>query len=199
MTPRRLDPVQLRVLGCLIEKQRTTPEQYPLTLNALRLACNQATSREPVMELDEATVRHAAQSLGTIGYARLATGPGSRTAKYRQLFQEALDLMPAQVSILAVLMLRGPQTINELKARTARLAPIDDVGAELERLAQKELVELQPRQPGQREERWTHLLAAETGESFEPTAPESSTASLEERMATLEARFHELERRLGTP
>src|SRR6185312_15310224 len=97
------DAVELRVLGCLIEKQRTTPEQYPLTLNGLRLACNQSTSRDPVMELDESQVRAAAQSLGTKGYARLATGPGSRTAKYRQLFQEELDLMPAEVSVLAVL------------------------------------------------------------------------------------------------
>jgi len=155
----RLSPVELRVLGCLIEKQRTTPEQYPLTLNALRLACNQTTNREPVTEYDESAVRAAAQSLGTKGYARLATGPGSRTAKYRQLFQEALDLMPAEVSILAVLMLRGPQTVSELKTRTARLAPIDDVGSVLGALESKELVQLVPRQPGQREERWTHLLA----------------------------------------
>jgi uncharacterized protein len=97
MTVHRLDAVQLRVLGCLIEKQRTTPEQYPLTLNALRLACNQATNREPVLELDEAEVRGAAQSLGTLGWARLAPGPGSRTAKYRQLFGEALDLLPSEV------------------------------------------------------------------------------------------------------
>src|ERR1700709_1545344 len=89
----RLSPVELRVLGCLIEKQRTTPEQYPLTLNSLRLACNQAANREPVLQLDESEVRTAAQDLGTKGYARLATGPGSRTAKYRQLFGEALALM----------------------------------------------------------------------------------------------------------
>ena len=101
------DPVEIRVLGCLIEKQRTTPDVYPLSLNALRLACNQATNREPIMELDESQVRPAAQHLGTLGWARLATGPGSRTAKYRQLFGEALDLLPSEVSILGVLMLRG--------------------------------------------------------------------------------------------
>ena len=198
MTPVRMDPIELRVLGCLIEKKRTTPEQYPLTLNALRLACNQTTNRDPVMELDESQVRAAAQSLGQKGYARLATGPGSRTAKYRQLFQEALDLMPAEVSILAVLMLRGPQTVAELKTRTARLATIDDVPAVLARLDEKELVHLLPRRPGQREERWTHLLAetpaahAEDADA-EPVEP----APIERRVAQLEDRLGELERRLA--
>jgi uncharacterized protein len=203
----RLSSVELRVLGSLIEKKRTTPEQYPLTLNSLRLACNQSTSRDPVMELDEAQVRQAAQSLGQKGYARLATGPGSRTAKYRQLFQEALDLMPAEVSILAVLMLRGPQTVNELKTRTARLASIDDVPAVLERLAGKELVALLERRPGQREERWTHLLAeteavhADKPDAEEPAADEPDTvrapSPVEARLAALEARIDELERLLA--
>ena len=194
----RLDPIELRVLGCLIEKKRTTPEQYPLTLNALRLACNQTTNRDPVMELDETQVRAAAQSLGTKGYARLATGPGSRTAKYRQLFQEALDLMPAEVSILAVLMLRGPQTVAELKARTARLATIDDVPAELARLDEKELVHLLPRQPGQREERWTHLLAeTPVAHAEEADADPGEPAPLERRVARLEDRVDELERLLA--
>lgn len=197
-----LDPIELRVLGCLIEKQRTTPEQYPLTLNALRLACNQSTSREPVMELDESQVRQAAQSLGQKGYARLATGPGSRTAKYRQLFKEALDLMPAEVSILAVLMLRGPQTVNELKTRTARLASIADVPAELERLAGKELVALLERRPGQREERWTHLLAETAADhaqeaDADPADAAPAPSPVEERLAALEARVAELERLLG--
>ena len=194
----RLDEIQLRVLGCLIEKQRTTPEQYPLTLNALRLACNQATNREPVLELDESQVRGAAQSLGTLGWARLATGPGSRTPKYRQLFSEALDLMPAEVSILAVLMLRGAQTIAELKARTERLhhfASTDDVASVLARLDEQELVRLLPRQPGQREERWVHLLAEERTDRA-PAPPEAETATLEQRLAQIEDRLAELERRL---
>lgn len=182
----RLDPVELRVLGCLVEKQRATPEQYPLTLNSLRLACNQTTNRDPVMQLDESQVRAAAQSLGQKGYARLATGPGSRTAKYRQLFQEALDLMPAEVSILAVLMLRGPQTVNELKTRTARLASIDDVPAVLARLDEKELVHLLPRQPGQREERWTHLLGEAPSEDAPPETIENRVARLEDRLGELE-------------
>jgi uncharacterized protein len=194
----RLDELQLRVLGCLIEKQRTTPEQYPLTLNSLRLACNQATNREPVLELDESQVRGAAQSLGTLGWARLATGPGSRTPKYRQLFSEALDLMPSEVSVLAVLMLRGAQTVAELKTRTERLhhfASVDDVESVLTRLGEQELVRLLPRQPGQREERWVHLLAEER--AADAPAPPSGATTLEQRLAQVEDRLAELERRLG--
>ncbi len=197
------------MLGCLIEKQRTTPEQYPLTLNALRLACNQATNREPVMELDESQVRSAAQSLGTRGYARLATGPGSRTAKYRQLFGEALDLLPSQISILGVLMLRGPQTVAELKTRCERLhhfADAAEVEATLARLDESELVHLLPKRPGQREERWTHLLSetpagevetdSATGEVETAGAPEEPTP-LARRVQQLEDRLAELERRLA--
>jgi len=201
--PHRLAPIELRVLGCLIEKQRTTPEQYPLTLNALRLACNQATNREPVMELDESQVRAAAQHLGTLGWARLATGPGSRTAKYRQLFGEALDLLPSEVSILGVLMLRGPQTVAELKTRTERLYHFgsnEDVTQTLTRLDEKELVHLLPKQPGQREERWTHLLA--DGPTEEPPPQQDlpeppAPTSVERRLTQVEQRLGELERLLA--
>jgi uncharacterized protein YceH (UPF0502 family) len=204
--PERLDRAELRVLGCLIEKQRTTPEQYPLTLNSLRLACNQATNRDPVMELGEAEVRTAVQSLSGYGYARLATGPGSRTAKYRQLFGETLDLLPSELALLAVLMLRGPQTGAELKTRSERLHRFgsnEDVGQTLARLAERELVQELPRQPGRREERWTHLLADEsrheaTPAAFEPPspAPAGTPSGLEERLAQIEERLAELERRL---
>ena len=191
-----LGAAELRVLGCLIEKQRTTPEQYPLTLNALRLACNQSTNRDPVTAYDEETVRTAAQSLGTRGYARLATGPGSRTPKYRQLFQESLDLLPAEVSILAVLMLRGPQTAAELKTRTARLHEINDVAPVLASLDEKELVQRLPRQPGRREERWAHLLGEQPGD-HPPDAPAEAPVPLERRLAQLEDRVAELERLLA--
>jgi uncharacterized protein YceH (UPF0502 family) len=201
----RLSPVELRVLGCLIEKQRTTPEQYPLTLNSLRLACNQATNREPVLQLDESEVRTAAQHLGTKGYVRLATGPGSRTAKYRQLFGEALDLMPQEVSLLAVLMLRGPQTVNQLLTRTERLhrfASAEDVTEWLTRLDGKELVHLLGKQPGQREERWTHLLAEGPTAAGPVEEPEDLSAteptSVERRLARVEERLDELERALGS-
>ncbi len=199
MTIHRLNPVELRVLGCLIEKQRTTPEQYPLTLNALRLACNQTSNREPVLALEESEVHTAVQALGTYGWARLATGPGSRTAKYRQLFGEALDLLPSEVSALAVLMLRGPQTVAELKTHTERLhhfATGDDVATTLARLDEKELVHLLPRQPGQREERWTHLLA-DTPTEEAPASPPEEPTSVERRLAQLEQRLAELERTLA--
>jgi uncharacterized protein YceH (UPF0502 family) len=199
----RLEAVELRVLGCLIEKQRTTPEQYPLTLNALRIACNQATNREPVMELEESQVRGAVQHLGTLGWARLATGPGSRTAKYRQLFGEALDLLPSEVSILGVLMLRGPQTVAELKTRTERLFHFgsnEDVTQTLTRLDEKELVHLLPKQPGQREERWTHLLAEGPTEEQPATEEEPGpvqATSVERRLTEVEHRLGELERLLA--
>jgi hypothetical protein len=163
-TQHRLTSVELRVLGSLLEKQRTTPDQYPLSLNSLRLACNQATSREPVLNLDEDEVRDAVRSLSNAGFARLASGVGSRVAKYRQLFDEALSLTDAQSSLLAVLFLRGPQTVNELKTRTERAHPFesnDDVSATLSSLADSELVRELERQPGQRETRWLHLLAIE--------------------------------------
>jgi uncharacterized protein len=200
MAARSLNAVELRVLGCLIEKQRTTPEQYPLTLNALRLACNQASNRDPVLQLDESEVRAAAQSLGTYGYARLATGPGSRTAKYRQLFGEALDLLPSEVSILCVLMLRGPQTVSELKTRTERLyhfASSDDVTTTLERLRGKELVELLGKKAGQREERWGHLLAGEPRAVETEERAIAEPSGLDERLARIEARLAALESRLG--
>jgi uncharacterized protein YceH (UPF0502 family) len=196
----RLDPVELRVLGCLIEKQRTTPEQYPLTLNSLRLACNQATNREPVLQLDESEVRAAAQSLGVKGYARLATGPGSRTAKYRQMFQEALDLLPSEVSLLAVLMLRGPQTVAELKTRAERMHHFSDnaeVEATLRRLDEKELVHNIGKGPGQSAERWTHLIAEGPTEEPEEAVAAGEPTSLERRLAQVEQRLDELERELA--
>ena len=199
----QLDPVQLRVLGCLLEKQRTTPDQYPLSLNALRLACNQATNRDPVLDLDESTVREAVQRLGTIGWSRLASGPGSRAAKYRQLFDEALGLLPSETALLAVLMLRGPQTAAELRARSERLhhfASVPDVESTLERLVERELVQRQERRPGTREERWIHLLGEESGAaSTEPPgrAEPSAGPSLEQRLARVEERLAELERALA--
>jgi uncharacterized protein YceH (UPF0502 family) len=163
-TQHRLNPVELRVLGSLLEKQRTTPDQYPLSLNSLRLACNQSSSREPVLALDEDEVRAAVHSLSTAGWVRLASGAGSRAAKYRQLFDESLDLLPSESSLLAMLFLRGPQTVNELRTRTARAHAFADnaqVAETLTRLAETELVRELPRESGQREARWTHLLAAE--------------------------------------
>jgi uncharacterized protein YceH (UPF0502 family) len=162
-----LDAVQVRVLGCLLEKQQTTPDAYPLTLNSLRLACNQSTNREPVVDYDEATVRDAAQALGRRGWARLASYHGSRSAKYRHLLDEALGLAPDERAVLTVLMLRGPQTLGELKQRTERMHPFADlasVEAALDRLTDRDLGRWLERRPGQKEARYTHLLEDEPSE-----------------------------------
>src|ERR687885_1606355 len=145
------DAVEIRVLGCLIEKQRTTPDVYPLSLNSLRLACNQSTNRDPVVEYDEPTIRAALDRLSRRGWARLASGPGSRVAKFRHLLDDALGLTPSEIALLAVLMLRGPQTVGELRTRSERLYPFpstDDVELALMELAERELVERLPKRPG---------------------------------------------------
>jgi hypothetical protein len=135
-------------------------------LNALRLACNQATNREPVVDYDEATIREALNRLSRRGWARLASGPGSRAVKFRQLFDEALGLTPAQTAVLDVLMLRGPQTPGELKQRTQRLHSFDglaEISGVLDELIERELVRRLPRRPGQKEERYEHLLVDDEG------------------------------------
>jgi uncharacterized protein YceH (UPF0502 family) len=152
-----------------------------------------------VLDLDESAVREAVQRLGTIGWSRLASGPGSRAAKYRQLFDEALGLLPSETALLAVLMLRGPQTAAELRARSERLhhfASVPDVESTLERLGERELVQRQERRPGTREERWTHLLGDSTEPQVERAEPAAST-SLEERVGQIEVRLAELERALA--
>ena len=162
------DPVEIRVLGCLIEKQRTTPDAYPLSLNALRSACNQTTNRDPVVEYDEPTIRRALDGLSRRGWTRLASGPGSRAAKFRHLFDEALGLADDEIALLAVLMLRGPQTLGELRQRSERLHRFEDgdeIEAVLATLAERELVERQARRPGQKEERYAHLLGGEPSEA----------------------------------
>jgi uncharacterized protein len=180
------DPVEIRVLGCLIEKQRTTPDQYPLSLNALRLACNQATSREPVMSLEEPEIKVALERLSRRGWVRLASGPGSRAAKYRHLFDEAVGLDPAEISALAVLMLRGPQTAAEIRQRGERLHGFaaGEVEEVLDRLGSRELVERAERRPGEKGERYRQLLGDEQAEA-EPV-PAGASDSLEERIARLE-------------
>ena len=197
------DPVQLRVLGCLIEKQRTTPDVYPLSINALRLACNQSTNRDPVVEYDEQTVRAALHALSRQELVRLASGPGSRAVKYRHLLEEKLELSGAGLSLLAVLMLRGPQTLGELKQRTERMhrfESLPQVSETLDALTERELVQRLPRRPGQKEERFEHLLG---DRSAEPAPVEDErpvhaavTDPLEERVRRLEQEVAELRRRL---
>ena len=188
------DEVELRVLGCLIEKQRTTPDVYPLSLNALRLACNQTTNRDPVASYDEETIRAALDRLAHRGWVRLASGPGSRAVKFRHLFDDALRLSAEQISVLCVLMLRGAQTPGELKQRTERLHPFASLGeveATLSELIERELAVRLPRRPGQKEQRYAHTLGAET-------SVEMPSVSLDERVARLEEQIAELLDRLGT-
>lgn len=171
------DAIEIRVVACLVEKQRTTPDAYPLSLNALRLACNQSTNRDPVVSYDEATVSEALRRLALRGWTRLASGAGSRARKYRHLLPEALDLDPAAVSLLAVLMLRGPQTPGELKQRSERLhgfADLAAVEATLERLIERGHVARLERRPGQKEVRYSQLLGGEEGAGEEAATPEVS-------------------------
>ena len=160
------DDVEIRVVACLVEKQRTTPDHYPLTLNSLRLACNQSTNRDPVVDYDEATIRAALGELGRRRWIRSASGHTSRVAKYRHLIDIELNLPEDQLSILTVLMLRGPQTPGELKQRTERLHGFDELGMvqrTLEDLIERDLVERLERRPGQKEERYRHLLGGGDG------------------------------------
>jgi uncharacterized protein YceH (UPF0502 family) len=195
------DAVEIRVLGCLIEKQRTTPDVYPLSLNSLRLACNQATNRDPVVDYDEPTIRQALERLDRKRWARLASGPGSRAAKYRHLLDDALGLDGGEISLLAVLMLRGPQTPGELKQRCERLHAFESPGEVehvLQQLAGRELVRCVGRRPGQKEDRWTQLLG-EDAEDIPPAGPAPAppqSSNLEDRVAALERAVAELQRRL---
>jgi uncharacterized protein YceH (UPF0502 family) len=163
-----LDATEVRVLGCLIEKQRTTPDAYPLSLNALRLACNQSTNRDPVVHYDEETIRGALHRLGRRRYTRLASGHSSRAAKYRHLLDEELKLDRAEQAVLAVLMLRGPQTPGELKQRTERLQPFasfEELNEVLTRLIDREFVAELARRPGQKEERFMHRLSEDSDDA----------------------------------
>jgi len=192
------DAVELRVLGCLIEKQRATPDVYPLSLNALRLACNQSTNRDPVVDYDEAAIRAALDRLSRRGWTRLTSGPGSRAAKFRHLLDDALGVSGPEISVLAVLMLRGPQTPGELKGRTERLHRFDslsEVQQTLDGLIARELVARQTRQPGQKEERYAQLLGGDSPPAA--AAPAAASDGLAERIGRLEATVAALQEALA--
>jgi uncharacterized protein YceH (UPF0502 family) len=189
------DAVEIRVLGCLLEKQRTTPDAYPLTLNALRLACNQSTNRDPVVDYDEATIRSALRKLSDRRWTRVASGAGSRAAKYRHLLDQALDLGDPQLALLAVLMLRGPQTPGELKTRTERLhafGGMDELGATLDGLIERRLVKRLDRRPGQREERYAHLLTSEAHEEADSEPPRDEVVGDDDRIQRIERQLDQL-------
>jgi len=203
----RLSATEARLLGCLIEKEATTPEQYPLTENALVVASNQKTSRDPVMELTLGEVGHALRQLEPRHLVRSVHG--ARAQRYEHLVSKAYGLTAQQQALLGLLLLRGPQTLNELLTRSermARFADADDLRHALERMAEREpsLVLRLPRAPGQREERWMHLLcgpvdlAAFASAAAEPRAARSESGSgLEARLAALEARVEALESALA--
>jgi uncharacterized protein YceH (UPF0502 family) len=170
--PFGLSATEVRVLGCLLEKQKTTPDAYPLSLNALRLACNQSTNREPVVDYVDGEIREALHHLERRGLVRLASGAGSRAPKYRHLLADALPMDDSERAIVCVLMLRGPQTPGDLKQRSERMHPfagLDSVHATLQRLIERELAVRLQRRPGQKEERYAELLRgdARTGDVAE--------------------------------
>lgn len=204
-----LTPVETRVLGCLLEKERTTPDAYPLTLNSLLLACNQATNREPVLTLNEREIEEALDGLRQKKLATVIFGGGSRVQKYRHILPDTYNFSPQEYALLCVLLLRGPQTLGELRGRTERLASfptLADVENTLAGLGEgsEPLARLLPMRPGQKERRYVQLLS---GEPAEPTPEELAAPVPRERPGTpdhtarleaLEQEVAELRGQLGT-
>lgn len=196
----QLDAAEARVLGSLMEKEVATPEYYPLSLNALVNACNQKSHRDPVVSYDDVTVEQALQGLREKGLALRVSGRESRVPKHEQRFTEKFNLGRREAALICMLLLRGPQTVGELRSRTERLYTFDDLEAvesTLHRLAEMEFVKPLPRQPGFKEQRYTHLLSGEVeiAPEAEPAAPPSERASPDrQRIAALEAALAELRR-----
>ena len=194
-----LNAAEVRVLGALIEKEITTPDYYPLSLNALMAACNQSSNRSPIVHFDEDAVGTAADSLREKGLVHLVDRGESRVLKYRHVLYEAMNLGRQSIAVMCVLMLRGPQTLGELKQRTERLhrfASLDELPQTLAALAERELAALQPRRPGQRDDRYVQLLGDDGDVATDASAPPPE--SLEKRVQRLEEVVAELQRRLPT-
>jgi hypothetical protein len=205
----RLTSEEARVVGSLIEKQLTTPQQYPLTLNALVLACNQSSNREPVVAYDERTVDETLTGLKDAGLVRFVhPSHGRSVLRYRQVLDERLALDAPRLALVGVLLLRGPQTVGELRLRTERMAQFDGIGAvesDLQYLAElpEALVLRLPRRPGQKEERWAQLLTSDATEAAaeaasEAPSPRPPTAGLAAEVASLRAEVAELRAELAT-
>ena len=216
-----LTPVQARIMGCLIEKEMATPDNYPLTMNALLAACNQTTNRNPVTKLEEPTVSNALLNLRAENLVRIVYSRSNRADKYRHVLDEVLAIEPPHLALLSVLMLRGPQTASELRARTERLHPFDsqdEVDDALRELAARgePLVARLERRPGQKESRWAHLLGGDLAEALAGddddeadtaarpahradriTALEDAVAELRADLERLQAAHHDLVVRLG--
>ena len=196
-----LSPVEARVLGCLIEKDMATPEYYPMSANALMNACNQKTNREPVVSFDESEVRDALDALREKNLAIFVRESGNRVEKYRHALSERFNFTRGETALLGVLLLRGPQTAAELRDRTHRMHNFDDpemATRDLERLAAREpepLAVLLPRQPGQKEARWAHLLCGPPDlaapAALDPGPRQDRLAALEAEVASLRADFEQ--------
>lgn len=204
----QLSANEARVIGCLLEKQVTTPEQYPLSVNGAVTACNQKTNREPVMSLSEGEVQDLLDALVKRHYLRTVSGFGNRVTKYEQRFCNSefgdLKLTPAEVALIATLLLRGPQTPGELRSRAQRMYEFSDM-AEVENvldaLATREdgpFVARLPREPGKRESRYMQLFCGDTVPAFERAEPAGSVDTLTERVEALEAEVAELKQRLAS-
>ena len=204
-SPVALDAAQARVLGCLMEKEITTPDYYPLSLNALVNACNQRSNREPVMNLSEEDVRTALSGLQEQRLAGPARGADSRVAKYEHWLGEAFNFSRAETALLCVLLLRGPQTPGELRGRTERMHAFEetsDVLSGLQKLTEREpaLVAVLPRQPGTKESRYVHLLSGDVpaiAPSTEAATPAREDLELEERVSQLKAEVVQLRSELS--
>lgn len=204
----QLSADEARVIGCLLEKQVTTPEQYPLSVNGVVTACNQKTNREPVMSLSESEVQELLDALVKRHYLRTVSGFGNRVTKYEQRFCNSefgdLKFSPAEVALVATLLLRGPQTPGELRSRAQRMYEFSDMAEvenALDALAARSdgpFVARLPREPGKRESRYMQLFCGDTIPAFEPTEPAGSVDTLRERVEVLEAEVAELKQRLAS-
>lgn len=198
-----LTPIEVRIVGALIEKALTTPEYYPLTLNALLAACNQRNNRSPVMALDERTVQQGLYGLQEKRLAECFSGATARVVKYRERLIAELELDPAERALICELLLRGPQTPGELRSRASRMHPfasLDEVMTTLQRLATREdgaLVTELPRQPGHKETRFAHLLGDQPPALEEPEAAADPAPAAPSRLDALEARVAALEEQLA--
>lgn len=193
--PHDLSAEEVRVLGCLVEKEATVPDSYPLTLNSLRTACNQSTSRDPVVSYDDHTVERALASLRARGLTRTVHSTSNRATKYRHVLPDVLGLDPAETAVLAVLMLRGPQTVGELKSRAERqhtFASSEETAAVLARLAERGMVRRLDRQPGQKDARWMHLLSPVATPAPQPTVPDDAQLDVLERNRANVLAFYDL-------
>ena len=195
-----LNPEEIRVLGVLMEKSKTTPEYYPMTINAITVACNQKTSRKPVVQYDDQTVVLALDTLKRKGLISTATGGSSRAIKYKHNFAIVFPVLPAEVAVICLLLLRGPQTPGELNTNSGRLhefETLDEVNDVLERLSDAELGYIMqlPRKAGQKETRYVHLLGGTPDLSqidFEEESPGKTSSELETRLAKVEQELSDL-------